>query len=123
MAAVSAKLIKHADTLGLPAPLKVEVEDVSDVRPVPCLRLYSAQLKRRFFSYGWAPDSPEAEEVHFAHLEFDYAGSRVAPQEGGDLLEHFADGRLRRVRRHSRLERSEERRVGKECRSRWSPYH
>src|SRR3712207_9346213 len=28
------------------------------------------------------------------------------------------DGRLRRV-----LRRSEERRVGKECRSRWSPYH
>src|SRR2546426_11626386 len=24
---------------------------------------------------------------------------------------------------HARLERSEERRVGKECRSRWSPYH
>src|SRR3712207_3937541 len=24
---------------------------------------------------------------------------------------------------HQRIERSEERRVGKECRSRWSPYH
>src|SRR2546422_11409791 len=24
---------------------------------------------------------------------------------------------------HSKLKRSEERRVGKECRSRWSPYH
>ena len=24
---------------------------------------------------------------------------------------------------HNALERSEERRVGKECRSRWSPYH
>ena len=24
---------------------------------------------------------------------------------------------------HGRIERSEERRVGKECRSRWSPYH
>src|SRR6478735_11240552 len=44
------------------------------------------------------------------------------------------DGRLRRARRRSphrrhpgaarlRAERSEERRVGKECRSRWSPYH
>ena len=29
----------------------------------------------------------------------------------------FADGK------HERLPRSEERRVGKECRSRWSPYH
>ena len=26
-------------------------------------------------------------------------------------------------RRYSRFARSEERRVGKECRSRWSPYH
>ena len=36
-------------------------------------------------------------------------------------------GRKRRLRdcrpRQSRLTRSEERRVGKECRSRWSPYH
>ena len=24
---------------------------------------------------------------------------------------------------HERIQRSEERRVGKECRSRWSPYH
>src|SRR5256884_979815 len=36
-------------------------------------------------------------------------------QEGRGLL-------LRGARRRSRL-RSEERRVGKECRSRWSPYH
>src|SRR2546430_7691055 len=27
------------------------------------------------------------------------------------------------LRRRAELERSEERRVGKECRSRWSPYH
>src|SRR5256885_13411219 len=29
----------------------------------------------------------------------------------------------RRIRERNALERSEERRVGKECRSRWSPYH
>src|SRR5256885_16327577 len=28
-----------------------------------------------------------------------------------------------RAREHPAIERSEERRVGKECRSRWSPYH
>src|SRR3546814_5136535 len=36
-------------------------------------------------------------------------------------------GRLRRRRKQGRIDRSEERRVGKECvstcRSRWSPYH
>src|SRR6266516_667281 len=113
-AAVSAELMKLAGTLGLPVPLKVEVEDVLDVRPVPCLRLYSAQLKPRFDRYGWAAVSPEEEEeeeeeVNVAHLGLDYAGSRVTPKEGGDLLEHFADGRLRRVRRQSRLENKAER--------------
>src|SRR2546430_10191644 len=34
----------------------------------------------------------------------------------GDVLEGNAGGRLH-------VDRSEERRVGKECRSRWSPYH
>ena len=32
-------------------------------------------------------------------------------------------GRLAKVRLTVKEERSEERRVGKECRSRWSPYH
>src|ERR1035438_1506974 len=32
-------------------------------------------------------------------------------------------GNLRMLTKYSALDRSEERRVGKECRSRWSPYH
>ena len=36
-----------------------------------------------------------------------------------DYAEHAHDYKFRRSVRH----RSEERRVGKECRSRWSPYH
>ena len=31
--------------------------------------------------------------------------------------------RMEQYRSHPTLGRSEERRVGKECRSRWSPYH
>src|SRR2546425_10668855 len=39
-------------------------------------------------------------------------------------LERFADHRkLLGIRHIVQSERSEERRVGKECRSRWSPYH
>ena len=30
---------------------------------------------------------------------------------------------IARAQKHLETERSEERRVGKECRSRWSPYH
>ena len=33
------------------------------------------------------------------------------------------DGAIHRRAGHKLLARSEERRVGKECRSRWSPYH
>ena len=28
-----------------------------------------------------------------------------------------------KLKKHLKIQRSEERRVGKECRSRWSPYH
>ena len=39
----------------------------------------------------------------------------VAPLEHIDIIKWFAN--------HEGTPRSEERRVGKECRSRWSPYH
>ena len=45
------------------------------------------------------------------------------------ILEHQMKQLTRKERTHrlctrgAMLERSEERRVGKECRSRWSPYH
>ena len=35
----------------------------------------------------------------------------------------LAGGFGTRISEESHLKRSEERRVGKECRSRWSPYH
>src|SRR2546422_6140062 len=38
-------------------------------------------------------------------------------------LAQVPERRKLRLGRHPALERSEERRVGKECRSRWSPYH
>ena len=31
--------------------------------------------------------------------------------------------RIRKKKKEKRINKSEERRVGKECRSRWSPYH
>src|SRR2546430_17731041 len=47
------------------------------------------------------------------------------PAEQRDALAELDDGhRVGRVGREgARRDRSEERRVGKECRSRWSPYH
>src|SRR3712207_1976234 len=46
------------------------------------------------------------------------AGTVVA-QTRGEKVSAFK----KRRRQNSRRKRSEERRVGKECRSRWSPYH
>src|SRR3712207_9513426 len=47
-----------------------------------------------------------------AYLRFDYSGH-------GESSGEFGEGTIGRRRE----DRSEERRVGKECRSRWSPYH
>ena len=41
-------------------------------------------------------------------------------QEMRDLLKQIAEDNQIQI---EKMERSEERRVGKECRSRWSPYH
>ena len=50
-------------------------------------------------------------------------------EERSDLLDsaEYLDAKMREVRDTGKVvgldRRSEERRVGKECRSRWSPYH
>ena len=48
-------------------------------------------------------------------------------EEEEELLEEEEEGQASEMYEHHRIEadngRSEERRVGKECRSRWSPYH
>src|SRR2546425_6785374 len=57
-----------------------------------------------------------------------YAGTdRVTGSPSADmraaLVEHFRDEASILIATEAAAERSEERRVGKECRSRWSPYH
>src|SRR2546427_8249893 len=52
--------------------------------------------------------------------------AREAPRRAGarrGALARARAGDRPRDPSHRRLRRSEERRVGKECRSRWSPYH
>src|SRR3712207_9506714 len=45
------------------------------------------------------------------------------PQLNAPDLKMFAEALKRKGIKHIKGKRSEERRVGKECRSRWSPYH
>ena len=47
----------------------------------------------------------------------------VEPVDSKELIEKAIQGMVHSLDPHSSLLRSEERRVGKECRSRWSPYH
>src|SRR5256885_10519214 len=58
-------------------------------------------------------------DLSVSDIEADAQGSQG--DEYGGLSFHASTSRQKRRRIH--LERSEERRVGKECRSRWSPYH
>ena len=58
-----------------------------------------------------------------AHIKYRYF-AKLAREEGFEEIakhfEHTADQEILHAWGHLR---SEERRVGKECRSRWSPYH
>ena len=47
----------------------------------------------------------------------------VARLSGIDPEQALKNATEKFIKRFSAMERSEERRVGKECRSRWSPYH
>src|SRR3712207_9270560 len=53
----------------------------------------------------------------------DEAIADVVRLQGDVGLRTATDGEFRRASWHMDFIRSEERRVGKECRSRWSPYH
>ena len=51
------------------------------------------------------------------------AGIKMGIESINEVLKYVDDSRLHDVLTKCRDDRSEERRVGKECRSRWSPYH
>ena len=66
----------------------------------------NAKQKQESIAHNKAVANDEAKILAYQHLVVD---------KGREILKY---------RRHSaHLMRSEERRVGKECRSRWSPYH
>ena len=64
-----------------------------------------------------AGDDKEIEDRFYRTLEFGTAGLRGVIGAGTNRMNIYT------VRQATQGLRSEERRVGKECRSRWSPYH
>ena len=64
------------------------------------------------------------EAAPFAHLSVqDRELRRKLRVHGRQLGDSLNGGKIRTMDRLIEDDRSEERRVGKECRSRWSPYH
>ena len=53
-----------------------------------------------------------------AHIHTDFPTKFGVPRQSG-----LASGLVSTIKFEPPYRRSEERRVGKECRSRWSPYH
>ena len=71
-------------------------------------RYFHRQFSRHALLYTEMVTTQAIIHAKYDHLDFDAAENPVALQLGGSDPE---------------TTRSEERRVGKECRSRWSPYH
>src|SRR3712207_7286770 len=101
---------------------------------LPFFFFFSSRRRHTRYWRDWSSDvcssdlavvTPAAEDVVGAAERHDDVGPGRAPERLGALrpderrgLAEAGGGRMRR-----RRDRSEERRVGKECRSRWSPYH
>src|SRR2546423_14511398 len=67
----------------------------------------------------------DPDRIRAIHEEYVAAGARVIETNtfGANAIRLARFGLDNRVREINKAARSEERRVGKECRSRWSPYH
>src|SRR2546430_10602108 len=89
---------------------------------------FSSRRRHTRFDCDWSSDVCSSDLSDAGHIPYPDAAFDVAFAD--NVMEHLADpmavlGEVCRVLRPGGvfLFRSEERRVGKECRSRWSPYH
>src|SRR5215475_16131240 len=84
---------------------------LDDQRFAATLFFFSSRRRHTRFSRDWSSDvcSSDLAQMDVLPLERDAHGAR--PRHVEEPLRHVLEAR------------SEERRVGKECRSRWSPYH
>src|SRR5258708_33796605 len=97
---------------------------VRPAQPVPTMTGFSiwADMKRRGLTEPNIPAgaTPEMEKRGTGSRE---RGADKSAVRFGRFGGQAAQGFLRALRADAMGGRSEERRVGKECRSRWSPYH
>src|SRR2546429_7746238 len=103
------------------APVKTGFHS-RDTKALPVMFLGCPGAERRFPTKGGGANQEsirrtEGDEIHPVRA------SRTFHQRGYRLLYRIVAPRDRISLVSQRHHRSEERRVGKECRSRWSPYH
>ena len=85
-------------------------------------QLMDVATGRIFPDSGWMLADPEAKTPSLVRAV--YENEKFTPRDDLKGLYRYAEWLpVNRTLRHSHAPRSEERRVGKECRSRWSPYH
>src|SRR5436309_13051307 len=80
---------------------------------------FSSRRRHTRFSRDWSSDVCSS-DLNYSKLMLE--GFEEKGREFGEWLEQHAD-KLAVLKYGFQFRRSEERRVGKECRSRWSPYH
>ena|SRR2546421_10175484 len=93
-------LVKPSVEKAVGKSIKVEKKESTPPTRIPLLTSNSVDLIA-----GTMTDTPQRRESVDFSLTFFYTGAQFLVKKG------------------SPIKRSEERRVGKECRSRWSPYH
>ena len=62
-------------------------------------------------------------EQTYLLYRYGFTDGKEHPLIGTAIYFHLTKGRAQKTEEQAMDNRSEERRVGKECRSRWSPYH
>ena len=109
---LSEEMVRRYPDLHVPAPRRIEIETVSDLKPVSCLRLFSQKVSQQNYGYYYGRSrGSETVDLSLARVEFDYAGQRVPPGLPGAFIEQFGDGKLRRIQRQGKIEAQEYQRL------------
>ena len=120
MASIDKSLPNVQQTINLPSPKEVQVEQQQQsaqqsLEPVDIQKNEDGSVD---INFDPGAVNPGDDQGHFANLA-ELLPDDVLDPLGSELHVNYTDYKNSR----KDWERSEERRVGKECRSRWSPYH
>src|SRR5256886_16904492 len=86
----------------------------------PYTTLFRSCALERYDGTGTSTDSPNnTHESAYFHCVSNMDGTLKKQDQSGNKVVHD----ILQAKAQTDAKRSEERRVGKECRSRWSPYH